>query len=74
MEEHQKRTIGTVTTASASGGGLAGAVTIILVWVAEVNGMEIPAPVASAFTVLIGAVGALVGGWMVRPGNGRRAL
>ena len=34
-------------------GGVAGAVTIVLVFVAEMCGLEIPAEVASAFTVIL---------------------
>lgn len=34
-------------------GGAAGAVTVVLVWVAEMFGLEVPAEVASAVTVLI---------------------
>lgn len=34
-------------------GGAAGAVTIIIVWVAGLLGLDVPAEVASAFTVLI---------------------
>jgi hypothetical protein len=34
-------------------GGIAGAATIILVWVAGILGVDVPAEVASAFTVLV---------------------
>lgn len=34
--------------------GWAGAVTILLVWVAGMFGLEVPPEVASAFTVLVG--------------------
>jgi hypothetical protein len=34
-------------------GGIAGAATIILVWVAGMLGVDVPAEVASAFTVLV---------------------
>lgn len=42
-------------------GGAAGAVTILLVWIVSLIGLEVPPEVASAFTVLITvAVGYLV--------------
>ena len=34
-------------------GGVAGALTIVLVWVAGMLGLAVPAEVASAFTVLV---------------------
>lgn len=34
-------------------GGIAGALTIIVVWVAGLLGLDVPAEVASAFTVLV---------------------
>ena len=34
-------------------GGIAGAFTIVLVWVAGMLGVDVPAEVASAFTVLV---------------------
>lgn len=33
--------------------GAAGAVTVVLVWIAELAGLDVPPEVASAFTVLI---------------------
>lgn len=34
-------------------GGVAGAVTVVLVWVAGLAGLDVPAEVASAFTVIV---------------------
>ena len=34
-------------------GGIAGAATIVLVWAAGMAGVDVPAEVASAFTVLV---------------------
>jgi hypothetical protein len=34
-------------------GGAAGAFTVVLVWVAGMYGLDVPAEVASAFTVLV---------------------
>jgi hypothetical protein len=36
-------------------GGIAGSVTILLVWIAGLFGLDVPAEVASAFTVIVGA-------------------
>jgi len=36
-------------------GGFAGAITVILVWTAEVIGVAIPPEVASAITTIVGA-------------------
>lgn len=37
-------------------GGVAGAVTILVVYVAGLAGLDVPAEVASAFTVVVGTV------------------
>ena len=41
-------------TAKVTSGTAAGAVTIVLVWIAGMIGIEVPPEVASAVTVLIG--------------------
>lgn len=41
-------------------GGLAGGITIILVWVAGLAGLDVPPEVASAFTVLVSSVAGYV--------------
>lgn len=65
-----KRTVGKVTTSSTSGGVIAGALTVLIVYGASVGGVDIPEHVAGAITVIISAIGALVGGWLVKPGSG----
>lgn len=40
--------------------GWAGAVTILLVWIAGMFGLDVPAEAASAFTVLVGTAAAYV--------------
>lgn len=69
MSEHLKAKgkIGPVTTSSASGTGIAGAAAVVLVWIVGLFGLEVPSEVAGAFVVLLGAVGALVGGKIVPP-------
>lgn len=70
--ENEKRTVGPVTGSAVGGAVTAGAITTIIVWVAGINGVEIPEVVAGAITTLIAAVGALIAGWAVRPGTGKR--
>lgn len=41
-------------------GGLAAGVTIILVWVAQMLGLDVPPEVASAFTAVVSAVAGYV--------------
>ena len=68
----EQRKIGKVTTSSTSGGVIAGAVTVLIVYLAGLAGVEVPEHVAGAVTVLIGAIGALIGGWLVKPVDGKR--
>lgn len=63
------RTIGPVTKASALGGSVA---TFIAWVVAASTGVEMPVPVLGALAIICTAVGSLVGGWLVKPGTGKR--
>lgn len=49
---------------AAGGGGLAGAVTTILLWIATLNGLEVPAEVGAALGVILTVAGAVAGGWL----------
>lgn len=40
--------------------GAAGAITVLLVWIAGMFGLDVPAEAASAFTVLISTVAAYI--------------
>ena len=71
-QQETPRTVGPVTLSATAGGTVAGALTTVLVWLLSMAGVDVPAPVAAALTVLIGAVGVLIGGWLVRPGTGSR--
>lgn len=66
-ETKPKGTIGPVTTSSAAGTGIAGAAGVLIVWIVSLFGLEIPAEVAGAIVVLLGAIGTLVGGKVVPP-------
>lgn len=69
-----KGTIGPVTKSATAGTGVAGAAGIVIVWIAGLFGLDIPAEVAGAIVLLISAIGALVGGKIVPPTrSGRRA-
>ena len=57
---------------SAGGGFSFGAITVLIVWVCSLNGIEIPGEVAAALTAIIGYLGGLLGGWLVKPGTGTR--
>jgi len=61
-----------VTTTSAGSGGVAGAITLLIVWVLSMRGVDIPPEVASGITVLVGFIGGIIGGWVVKPGTGKR--
>lgn len=62
-----KRTVGRVTTGALSGAGLAGAATVVLVWILGENGIEIPSEVGAAIAALITGLGTLIGGYLPRP-------
>ena len=56
---------------NAAAGLVAGALTVIAVWIAGIAGLEVPAEVASAFTTLVtGAI--LFAGKRLPPRRGRR--
>lgn len=45
-------------TPKVAASGITGAITIILVWIAKISGLEIPPEVASAFTTVLSFVAA----------------
>ena len=63
----QHRTVGPVTTGAAAGTGVAGAAAVVLVWLLSLTGLDVPAEVSAALAVLIGGIGTLIGGFLVRP-------
>lgn len=73
-EEKVKRIAGPVTNGATTVGGLAGAITTIVVWaLAEFAGLVIPEFVAAALGAILTTLGARLGGWLVQPGTGSRA-
>lgn len=69
---YDKRRVGVVTTSSTGGGAVAGALTVLVVWVLSMRGIDVPAEVASGFTVILAFIGGIIGGWLVKPGTGSR--
>ncbi len=68
-----KRTVGAVSAAAGAGAGTAGSLAVILVWVISLLGVEVPSEVAAALATVIGAAGAVYGGYLVpSPGTGKR--
>ena len=66
MDTEQKRVIGPVT--AGAGGGAA--LSLVICWVlARFAGIDVPADVQGAFTILL----VLGGGYLVKPSSGRRA-
>ena len=61
------RTVGPVTGGATTGTSVAGSAAIIIVWIVNLTGLEVPPEVAAALAVLLGAGGAMFGGWLVRP-------
>lgn len=49
--------------AATGGAGAAGAITVVLVWVLSMFGVDVPPEVASALTTLIAAAGAFLAGY-----------
>lgn len=58
------RSIGPVTGASTLGAALG----VLIVWGASLLGVEVPQGVEGAIVVLLTALG----GWLVKPGTGKR--
>lgn len=52
--------------ATVAGGSSAGALAIILVWIATENGVQVPAEVATSLGVLIATGAAAVAAWVKR--------
>lgn len=72
MEEN-KRSAGPVTRSATGSATTAGAAGIVLVWLIGITtGVEVPTLVAGAIPVLLAGAGAFLGGWLVRPGGGKR--
>lgn len=63
MQQQSSKTIRKVK-AAAVGGGTAGAIVVIIVWLAGMYGLEVPAQVQGAFEIVIVFVAPAVGAWL----------
>lgn len=72
-QNNEKRTIGKVTNSAAAYGGITGLAVLSIIWgFNEFAGIELPEFVAMFIVVLAGYVANLFGGWIVKPGDGKR--
>lgn len=64
-------------TEKVQAGGYAGAATIVLIWLAGVLGLDVPAEIAGALVLLISGAGAWIktegAGWFRQPAGRYRA-
>lgn len=67
----EKRNVGPVTKSAAAGVGISGAITTLILWLLNPGAVQ-PEVLAVAIATLVMSAGALIGGWLVRPGNGKR--
>lgn len=67
----EKRILGPVSKAAAGGVGITGALTTLILWILS-PGEVSNEVVAVAIATLIMSAGALIGGYLVKPGGGRR--
>lgn len=68
-----KRKIGKVTASSATYGGITGLATLSIIWAfAEFGGIELPEYVAAFIVIVAAYIANLFGGWLVKPGDGKR--
>lgn len=69
----EKRTIGKVTTSSATYGGITGLATLSIIWAfSYFGGVELPEYVAAFIVIVAAYIANLFGGWLVKPGTGSR--
>lgn len=66
---NDKRTVGPVTTSATLGAALA----TFFAWaISSTFGIEMPSAVEASLAIIIAGVGSLIGGWLVKPGTGKR--
>lgn len=67
-----KRSVGPVTVAAGAGSVAGNAAGRVLVWLLAQFGVD-AAGIEDALGILLTVAGTVLGGWLVRPGGGRRA-
>lgn len=68
-----KRAVGPVTVAAGGGTVVGYAAAKVLVWFLATLGVD-AAEIEDALAVLLSVAGTVVGGWLVKPGGGKRAI
>ena len=66
-----KRGIGAVTVSSSAGAGAGYAAAKVVVWLLAQFGVD-ATPIEDALGLIITLAGGVIGGWLVKPGGGRR--
>ena len=68
-----KRQVGKVTASASTYGGLSGLFTLSIIWAFNhFGGVELPEYVALFIVAIAGYVASIFGGWLVKPGDGKR--
>ncbi|ALQ31832.1 hypothetical protein AA310_01825 [Arthrobacter sp. YC-RL1] len=68
-----KRTVGPVTVAAGGGSVVGYAAATVIVWILAQLGVD-AAEIEDAIAVLLTVAGTVLGGWLVKPGTGKRAI
>lgn len=68
-----KRSVGPVTVAAGGGSVVGYAAATVIVWILAQLGVD-AAEIEDAIAVLLTVAGTVLGGWLVKPGTGKRAI
>lgn len=68
-----KRSVGPVTVAAGAGTVAGYAAGAVLVWILAQVGLD-ASSIEEALGVLLSLAGTVLGGWLVKPGTGKRAI
>jgi len=68
-----KRSVGPVTVAAGGGSVVGYAASTVIVWFLAQLGVD-AAEIEDALAVLLTVAGTVLGGWLVKPGGGKRAV
>lgn len=69
-EAKPKKRIGLVTMASATGSGVSMAFAGLAAWLLAENDVHMPPEVVAYLAVIVGFIGATIGGWVAPPADG----
>lgn len=68
-----KRTVGPVTVAAGGGSVVGYAAATVIVWILAQLGVN-ASEIEDAIAVLLTVAGTVLGGWLVKPGSGKRSV